>query len=162
MSFWFAPVWPVLEVTNEGFCRHPHQNLRDTACQHSHCQLLVSGPVPPGLIHLLGAASLTTFAKAAAGILLLVVGKVLRRVTARAACIQSWSSFAVDLAPHQFDVGLPGRCATILKCIEARVHEDPDLVMVALNVQDSDSHVSRCTCLRSIFALRPEFAAFVI
>ena len=95
----------------------------------------MSATIPLEIVELLGAASLTPLAKPTEGIRPLAVGEVIRRVTARAVCMQAKDSFAADLAPHQFAVGLLGGCETILKCIEVRVHEDPDLVVMALVVE---------------------------
>ncbi len=123
-------------------------------------QLLVSSSVPPDIVELLGAASLTPLAKPAGGVRPLAVGEVLRRITARAVCMQAKDCFANDLVPHQFAVGLMGGCEAILKCIEVRVHEDPDLVVIALDVRNAYNHILRGTCLQSLFARRPELAAF--
>ena len=71
-------------------------------------QLLVDGAVPSATLELLAASALTPLAKPNAGVRPLAVGEVLRRVTARAICMQSRSALSADLRPHQFAVGVRG------------------------------------------------------
>ena len=98
------------------------------------CQLLVDGSVPEDVLELLASASLAPLAKPAGGVRPLAVGEILRRITARAVCMRAKDAFAADLVPHQFAVGLMGGCEAVLKSIEVRVHEDPDIVVLALDV----------------------------
>ena len=63
-------------------------------------QLLVSGVVPPAALDLLAASSLTPLAKPQDGVRPLAIGEVLRRITARAVCIQCCSEMSDDLRPQ--------------------------------------------------------------
>ena len=127
---------------------------------HGLCQLLVDGAVPRVATDMLGAASITPLAKASGGVRPLAVGEALRRVCARAVCMQCRDLFEEDLSPHQFAVGLAGGCEAILKCIDVRTQEDPDSVVIALDVRNAYNSILRGACLRSLRRLRPELAAF--
>ena len=104
---------------------------------HALCQLLVDGAVPGSVIEVLGAANMTPLAKGSGGVRPLAVGEVLRRVTARAVCMQCRDYFEEDLSPHQFAVGFAGGCEAILKFIDVRTQEDPDSVVVAIDVRNA-------------------------
>ena len=123
-------------------------------------QLLVDGQVPGPIVRHLGGASLTPLAKPNGGVRPLAVGEAVRRLTARAVCMQSKESFAQDLQPHQFAVGLKGGCELVYKCVTTICGMDPDVVVVALDLRNAYNRIWRSACLGGLRACRTELVAF--
>ena len=80
---------------------------------------------------------MTPLAKPSGGVRPLAVGESIRRLTAGAVCMQCRQQFGTDRGSHQYEVGMSGGCEAILKCITARTQEEPDSVVIALEVRNA-------------------------
>ena len=121
-------------------------------------QLLVDGLVPPSIIPLLAVCSFTPLAKPLpkGGIRPLAVGEVLRRVTARAICLQYRSQFEADLSPHQFAVAKPTGVEVIHKAVGVLASSSSSGCVVALDIRNAYNSIYRKACLNSLGFARPE------
>eukprot|EP00973_Karenia_brevis_P050268 6976389-Karenia_brevis.AAC.1 len=110
---------------------------------------------------MLGGAMLTPLSKPDGGIRPLAVGEALRRLTAKAICLQMSSAFHEDLKAHQYAVAVGAGCETVHKCVSAIVDSDSDVVVTALDVQNAYNSIQRLHCLQAVRRYRPELARFV-
>ena len=104
---------------------------------------------------------LTPLAKPDGGVRPLAIGEALRRLTARAICLQSRPRFSADLQPHQHAVSTSAGCETVHKCVTAMTELEPDLVVSALDVTNAFNSIQRLHCLATVRRMRPEIARFV-
>ena len=91
----------------------------------------------------------------------LAVGEALRRLTARAICLQLGSAFRAALAPHQHVVAVSAGCETVHKCVTVIAEQDPDIVVSALDVTNAFNSIQRLHSPEAIRRMRPELARFV-
>ena len=92
--------------------------------------LIAEGKVPSSVSPLLTAAGLIALPKSNAEIRPIAIGEVIRRVTAKAVCLQMSTAFSSFFHPIQHGIATPGGAELLIHHVEALLEDNPKFCAV--------------------------------
>ena len=123
---------------------------------YSVCHHIASGCFPDGVSKLLSASKLIALPKKNSDIRPIAVGESLRRLTAKAICLQNKESFASFLSPLQHGVSMKGGSECLVHHIQLLLESNPGWVILGLDVKNAFNSISRSHMLKEVQKSFPE------
>ena len=114
------------------------------------------GKVPAEVAPYLCGAALFAAVKKDGSLRPIAVGEILRRLTSKGFSRVSAEKAAGILSPHQLGVGVPGGCEGIAHTVRQVVEEDPDLLVLRVDLINAFNTADRWTTFREMERLFPE------
>ena len=116
----------------------------------SVCALIADGNVPPNIIPLLSASQLIALPKANGAVRPIAIGESLRRITARAICLQERSSFSEYFSPIQHGVATAGGAELLTHHIQLHMDQNPEWSVLKTDVSNAFNSISRKCLMEEI------------
>ena len=110
---------------------------------HSVCALIAEDNVPPNIIPSLSASRLIALPKANGDVRPIAIWETIRRITARAICLQEQSSFSEYFSPIQHGVATAGGAELLTHHIQLLMDQNPEWPVLKTNVSNALNSISR-------------------
>ena len=140
---------------------HARQSNFDSL--HSVCALIADGNVSPNIIPLLSASRLTALLKASGDVRLIAIEETLRRITARAICLQERLSFSEYFSLIQHGVATAGEAELLTHHIQLLMDQNPEWSVLKTDVSNAfcSNSISRKCLIEEISKCFPGIVAHV-
>ena len=125
------------------------------------CSLIADGKVPDSVLPLLTASRLIALPKANSDVRPIAIGEAIRRITAKALCIQLNESFCSYFSPIQHGIATRGGAELLIHHISFLMESNPDCSVLSTDVKNAFNSVSRDSILKESKKNFPEIYAHV-
>ena len=128
---------------------------------HFVCSLISEGMMPKNVVPLISASRLIALPKTNGDVRPIVIGETLRRITARAICLQERTTFLEHFSPIQHEVATAGGTELLNHHIQLLMEENPTWSVLKTDVRNAFNSVSRGCLLKEVSNHFPTLTAHV-
>ena len=125
-------------------------------CLFSACSAIAQGILPEAASNLLSSSRLIAIPKPNGDVRPIAIGECIRRLTARALCVQMKAHFADFFCPIQHGVSTENGSELIAHHIELALENNPEWIVLKSDVKNAFNSVSRQHLLQEIQQCFPE------
>ena len=122
---------------------------------HSACTSIAQGSIPREIAVLLSASRLISLPKSNGDVRPIAVGEVLRRLTARAMCLEVKSELATFFAPIQHGVATEGGSELMIHQVQLLLESHPEWSVLKSDVSNAFNSLHRSHMFKEVAASFP-------
>ncbi len=125
-------------------------------CLYFACSCIAQGNLPDPVTSLLSSSRLIALPKPNGDVRPIAIGETLRRLTAKAMCMQKRSDFANFFHPLQHGVATDGGLEMLVHHVQLLLEEDCDRIFVKTDVKNAFNSVHRQHLLEQVSSRHPD------
>ena len=125
------------------------------------CSTIAKGKIPTDIISLVSASRLIAIPKSNGDVRPIAIGECLRRLTAKAVCVDCKDSFSSYFNPVQHGVATPSGSELVIHHIQLLLEANPSWVMIKSDISNAFNSVDRQCLLSSVSSNFPELLPHV-
>ena len=116
------------------------------------CCLIAKGQIPPSMVPLITSSRLIALPKGNGDVRPIAIGETLRRLSAKAICLQLRSSFSSYFSPQQHGVATRGGSEMLVHHVQRLLEENPEFGVLKTDISNAFNCVSRKHLLQEVAA----------